>query len=684
MESSGDVYFGVDVARPGGKLSDFAFSIAVIKGEKIVKVDEVSASRLIRMLWELKPSVLAVDNILELGGSIRNLLKFLSLLPPGIRIVQVNLDEKGLKDLRVVAKEAGVEIPHGKLDSKLSALIIATLASKGLGREVEVFSKKVKVYVYGGRSGRSGGSSANRFRRGIRAVVAQTVRKIEEALRSESIEYDVTLRRSKGGVESAVFTVYCDREKLYGLVKKVRGHDVVVKIRPVISIVPLKQLIPPQEYGTKYLIVGLDPGIEVGIAVLDLDGRVLLVKSGRGLDRDDVISLLRGLGRVILVATDKHNLSEFVKKVAAALGAKIFTPDRDLRVHEKESIVATYATSNNLEIKDTHVRDALAAALIAYRSIESKIRELEDKLVEMGLDKKSIDMDKYKIKLIEGQTIASILEEVISETLSTAESEGRVSEIVREARVLLETNENMKKKIRELEELVEVLESEKRHLLSRIKTLEEDLNRLRYLVETELANISRSVMKDRKVYELTQRLINTVKSLDDVRREYDTIKEHYNKIVGLLVGVARGELIVLRRVPSIERLTDLLDEIEQDSAVFVDNLPIDHASKIVEILEKHRLGLVVPGSFPEDQLEKLVNDMAIPVVKGEDLGMLDNVAIVSREVVDRVKETIKKVEEIRRARELYRKGLTLEEIEAIIREYRRLRENSSPETLGLS
>lgn len=682
MESDGDVYFGVDVARPGNKLSDFVYSIAVIRGENVVKVDEVSVSRLIRMLWELKPSVLAVDNILELGGSIRNLLKFLSLLPPGTKIVQVNLDEKGLRDLRVVAKAAGVEIPYGKLDSKLSALIIATLASKGLGREVEVFSKKVKVYVYGGRSGKSGGSSANRFKRSIRATVAQAVRKIEEALKSESIEYDVTLRRSKGGIESAVFTAYCDRERLYGVIKKVRGHDIVIKVKPVINMAPLRQLIQPQEYSTRYLIVGLDPGIEVGIAALDLDGRILLIKSGRGLDRDDVISLLRGLGKVILVATDKHNLPEFVKKVAAALGAKIFTPDRDLKVHEKESIVSAYATSNNLEIKDTHTRDALAAALIAFRSIESKIRELEDKLAEMGLDKKFVNMDKYKIKLIEGQSIASILEEVIAETLSTAESEGRISEIIHEARVLFETNESMKRKIRELEELVEVLESEKRHLLSRIKTLEEDLYRLKSLMETELANISRSVMKDRKVYELTQRLINAVKSLDDLRREYDTIKERYNRIVGLLARVAKGDLIVLRRVPSVERLTDLLSEIGQDSIVFLDNLSIDQASKIAETLGKLRLGLVVPDSFPEDLLEKLVNDMAIPAVRGVDFGMLDDVAIVSREVVEKVRETIKKVEEIRRTRELDRKGLTLEEIESIIREYRKLRESGLETSLS--
>jgi|YelNatPaOPRAMG01_1025707.scaffolds.fasta_scaffold13656_4 predicted RNase H-like nuclease (RuvC/YqgF family) len=676
MESSGEIYFGIDVARPGSKLSDFVFSVAVMRGENVVKVDDVSASRLIRMLWELRPVALAVDNILELGGSVRNLLKFLSLFPPGTKIVQVNLDEKGLRDLRTVAKSAGIEIPHGKLDSKLSALVIATLASKGFGREVEVFSRKVKVYVYGGRSGRSGGSSAGRFKRGIRAVVAQTVRKIEEALRSESIEYDVSLRRSKGGVESAVFTVYCSRERLHGVIKKVRGHDVVVRIKPVINISPLKQLILPREYGTRYLIVGLDPGIEVGIAVLDLDGRVLLVRSGKGLDRDDVVSLLRGLGRVVLVATDKHQLSEFVKKVAAALGAKVYTPDRDFKVYEKESMVSAYTSFNNVEIKDTHARDALAAALAAFRSIENKIKELEDKLSEMGLDKKSIDMDKYKIKIIEGQPIASILEEVIAEALSTTESEGRVTEIVREAKALIEVNESMKRRIKELEGLVEALEAEKRQLLSRIKTLEEDLSRLRSLVETELASISRSVMKDRKVYELAQRLVNTTKSLDELRREYDIIKEHYNKLVWLLAGVAKGELVVLRRVPSIEHLTNLLDKVKQEDVVFVDNLSIDHVDKVVDVLKKYKLGLVVPDTFPEDQLEKLVNEAAIPVVKGMDLGMLGDVAIVNHEVMNRARETMRVVDEIRRSRELSRKGLTLEEIETIIREYRKFRENS--------
>ncbi|MEM4435244.1 MAG: DUF460 domain-containing protein, partial [Sulfolobales archaeon] len=104
MEYNVPTYLGVDVAKSGSKLSEFIYSIAVLRGRTLVKVDEVTASRLLRMLWELKPEVLAVDNVLELGGSIRNVSNFVKLLPPGVKVVQVNVDEKSLKDLRMLAK----------------------------------------------------------------------------------------------------------------------------------------------------------------------------------------------------------------------------------------------------------------------------------------------------------------------------------------------------------------------------------------------------------------------------------------------------------------------------------------------------------------------------------------------------------------------------------------------------
>ncbi|MEM1623203.1 MAG: DUF460 domain-containing protein [Sulfolobales archaeon] len=675
MEYNVPTYFGVDVARSGNKLSEFIYAIAVLRGRTLVKVDEVTASRLLRMLWDLKPEVLAVDNVLELGGSIRNFYNFVKLLPPGVKIVQVNIDEKSFKDLRMLAKEAGLELPHGKLDSKLSATVIAFLASRGFGKEIEIFSKKVKILIYRGRSGKAGGSSTNRFKRNLRASVAQVVKKIEEALRSNSIEYDITLRRSRGGVESAVITAYCDREKLYGLVRNAVGRDVVVRIKPVINIASIKHLFLSQEQEQRYLIVGLDPGIEVGLAVLDLNGRVIALNSARGLDKEDVISMLRNLGKVVMVATDKRQPPEFVRRVAASLGARVYTPERDLVACEKESISREYAELYGIEVKDTHMRDSLAAAVEAYRSIKGKIKELEDKLAEMGLDRASINLNKYLAKIIEGTPIVTIIEEIIAEALNSEEPTERVLEVIREARALAESNELMKKRIKELEKTIESLEIEKQQLINKLRNLEAELSKLRTTMETELANISKSVLRDRKVYELTQRLINIVRDLDDLRAEYENIKEQYLKLASVLSEIAEGKFIVVRKVLTAEQL-ESLENLKQGEIIFVESPTLSGLEKIAPLVEKLGIGLILPNSFPDDTLSKIVNELTIPAIKEADYGTLDKVAIISSGAISKIAEVRKKADEIRRSKELKRRELSLNDLEKIIREYRELRKKS--------
>ncbi len=678
MEHGAPTYLGVDVVRQGSRLSDFVYSVAVVRGGTLLKVDEVSASRLVRMLWELRPDALAVDNVLELGGSLRNLSRFAKLLPPGVRLLQVNVDERGLRDLRVAAREAGVELPHGKPDSRLSAALVAFLASRGFGREVELFSKKVKIYVYPGRSGRAGGSSADRFKRNLRAAVAQTVRKIEEALRSASIDYDVTLRRSRGGIGSAVFTAYCDRERLHGLVRSSVGHDVVVRIRPVVNPAFVKSLLSTQR-DQRYLVVGIDPGIEVGLAALDLDGRVVALKSARGLDREDVVSLLLSLGRVVIVATDRQQPPEFVKRVAAALGAKLYSPERDLTTYEKESIAREYAKLCGVEIKDSHVRDSLAAAVEALRSIERKMKELEEELAEMGLDRASVTLDAYKARIAEGVPVASVVEEVIADALSGAEPAARVLEAVREVRALTEENESLRKRVEELERALEALSLERRQLLGRVKSLEEELSRLRSVIDSELASISRDLMRDRKVYELAQRLANAVRDLDSLRLEHERVREQYARLVSALAGIAEGKLIAIRSVGTPEQVREL-EGVKQGDMVFVENPTLESIRELAPLVEKLGIGLVLPDAVPDDALHEIVDGMAVPAVRERIYCALEGVAVVSSSVRRRMAEVAERVKRIREEREASRRGLSVGDLEEIIREYRELRRRLDEES----
>jgi len=668
MASGGRTYFGIDVVKQGLKLGDYVYSVAIVKEGKVVKVDELPAARLIRLLWEFRPVVLALDNILELGGNVRNMLKFLKLLPPDTKLVQVNIGEEGLRDVRTTARQVGLEIPHGKLSPRLTAIVVASLASRGVGEEIEVFSRKVKIYVHRGRSGRAGGSSAARFRRSLRAAVAQVVRKIEENLRSGSIDYDLTVRRSRGGIDSAVFTVYSDLESLRGLVKRVSGYDVVVRVRPVLNPQLLRRVVLSRPTAQRYLIVGIDPGIETGIAALDLSGDVALLKSGRGLDREDIVSTIRDLGKCLIVATDKCQPPDLVKKVAAALGARVYTPGRDLEVSEKEFAVSKYAEERGIEVKNTHIRDALAAALEVYRYLESKARELEEKLAEMGLDPLALDLGKYKARLIEGSTIAEVIEELIAESLGGPESYVQSSDSLRAPKPA-ETEELLKNRVKKLESYVSSLEAERRELLAKVRSLEEELAKLNRVIDSRLSSISQSLLRDRKVYELTQRLLNAIKDLDSYRYEYAKLRESYYRLVELLPEVALGRISVLRKVPSLSDLVRL-GLLRYGEVVYVERVELEELRRALDFIERNDLKILIPDSVPDDLVEEAVEELTVPVAKAVDHGSVEGIALVESAALSKLSEVAEKVAEIRRARELERRALSLEDIERIIAEYR--------------
>ena len=108
------------------------------------------------------------------------------------------------------------------------------------------------------------------------------------------------------------------------------------------------------------LIVGIDPGITVGYAVLGIDGNLIGLGSSKALDLNSLISEIIKFGRVVLVGTDKFKTPSLVHAFATKLGAEVVNPKEDLKVEEKKESVSDLKHANE------HEGDALAAALLAY------------------------------------------------------------------------------------------------------------------------------------------------------------------------------------------------------------------------------------------------------------------------------------------------------------------------------
>lgn len=128
------------------------------------------------------------------------------------------------------------------------------------------------------------------------------------------------------------------------------------------------------------MIVGLDPGTNVGIAILDVRGRVLSIFSKRGMKRGDIINYILGFGRPLIIASDVTPPPRSVEKIASSFGSKLYYPEFSLMNTKKFSVVREHAE----ELYDGHQRDALAAALKAWKKYRSMLSRVDETLASMG------------------------------------------------------------------------------------------------------------------------------------------------------------------------------------------------------------------------------------------------------------------------------------------------------------
>lgn len=149
----------------------------------------------------------------------------------------------------------------------------------------------------------------------------------------------------------------------------------------------------------KLIIAGIDPGINVGVAILDLRGRVLDTSTKREARKSELIKHILKFGWPVVVASDVNPMPRSIEKLASAFGSRIFYPKVSLSNASKIKIIEDYKH----EIRDAHQKDALAAALKAHK----KYRELFSK-IDASLKRKDM-FDDIVMSVFKGKNIAEAL-----------------------------------------------------------------------------------------------------------------------------------------------------------------------------------------------------------------------------------------------------------------------------------
>ncbi|MFH1399210.1 MAG: DUF460 domain-containing protein [Candidatus Woesearchaeota archaeon] len=147
----------------------------------------------------------------------------------------------------------------------------------------------------------------------------------------------------------------------------------------------------------RLLVAGIDPGTTVGYAFLDLNRDVVKIGSAKELSLEGVVAIASGSGRVVAVGTDKAKCPKFVEGFATKFGARLVVPKVDAGVEEKRLLTRGYATGNG------HEADALASALLAYKSIRPLLRKVDNFLKK---ERKEILADNVKALLITNKGVS--------------------------------------------------------------------------------------------------------------------------------------------------------------------------------------------------------------------------------------------------------------------------------------
>ncbi|PWR75398.1 DUF460 domain-containing protein [Methanospirillum stamsii] len=476
------------------------YALVIAKEGKIIRELAVSLHRLIRLIHRDQPDILAVDSVQEIAPHTQDLYRFLELLPSKTMFVVVTGGDRQTGLIQVAAR---YNISFDRFDPFAEARAIAEVAHHGAGSQVVAFEKETEITITRNRSPGKGGWSQNRYARKIHGNVLRYAREVEHDLQSSGLSFWKKEYKAFGGVSRVSFHVREKRDLIP--VTSSRGGDVQIRL----SGKRLDRIqYRPISARPKYLIVGIDPGTTIGIAVLDLNGELIKVHSSRQMTMGDVTEFLWSLGKPLIIASDVVPMPFSVEKIRRAFQATPHTPKTDISVETKYELAGKFGYGND------HERDALTAAIEAYRFWNHKFTGIL-KRVPYG-----VDLEEVKAGIIRGQSLEQILAGKRDTVRSTEEKKPEVILDSSDERVRI-----LDGKVKDLRLLVADLQNEITSLKHENKTLSRRITGLKTERDKGI-NIDPAIIKrDQIIANLRHRLKQEEKNNKKLHKRLKRLKE---------------------------------------------------------------------------------------------------------------------------------------------------------------
>lgn len=423
--------------------------------------------------------------------------------------------------------------------------------------------------------------------------------------------------------------------------------------RKTFEFVPLKSESAIRE--RKSIIVGLDPGITVGIAALDLNGEILALYSERNMAVSDIVRFISEVGHPIIVATDVNPAPGLVEKISRSFKAMLFVPRESLKVEEKNELLKNLGIS----VEDDHQRDALAAAYKAYLRLKPKLDHVEAKLREMGITKKGEEIKALVIQGYNlGEAILKVKEKEKSKEIKTAE----VTETSVDVTPYIE-------KIKELENTINLLEKENQELRAVIEEQRKIIEGLENRLAAYDERIREKIIREKEMEIREKRIEYLEKELREARLIIEKLSKdlvltkrmHLLELKGTAVPLKVIENLTWKEIEELERSAG----IKKEDVLYVVN-PSGAGKSIAEHLAEKRIKALISAKTLPNLVYETLKENKIPVLYEDEIEVkrVDDFAIVDRkELEGAIEEKLKRWEEEEKEREV-------QEFLRLVEEYR--------------
>ena len=591
-----------------------SYALFILDGDSTATYPMISRHKLIRMIRERQPDMVAMDNVHELASEKAELVQMLRRLPASTRLVQVTGGDKP-EALTRLARWNGISF--NRLNPLEEAEVCARLAARGVGAVLSAFEDRTWIKVSRRRSPGRGGWSQNRYSRKIHGAVKGLAREVEKQLRESGLDFTSRAVEGLGGFTRAEFVVDSPRENIH--INPGYYCDAQVRIagieRPKLQFKPLLQR-------RGYIIVGLDPGTTTGIAALNLHGDLVDLVSAKEMSSSDVIEWIAARGRPLIVATDVFPTPGAVEKVKRSFNAVLYSPGMDVPAEEKISLAKVFGYKND------HERDALAASSSAFKKYKNKFMQVDKKVPT------EIDPDEVKALVVKGYSIENAISELAEKPVPLEKEEPRAEVAEVEAPGV----EALRVQSQQLSEQIRTLRSYVDDLKAELIEKDDALAGTRAKMERLKDKSSREVKRDHEI-KIRDKEIERLRGILRSERKY--IKKLKHDLGHKKKAEKIEEIKGFRRLKTVEAFSKekIMAASERWGIEKGDMVLIEDASgggpNTADLLINREIEALIVGSEMSPAILEHFNDRGLPVFSANEVQIqrIDGIAFVNPDEV---------------------------------------------------